>query len=150
MSAVVLLKTGTPFSVVSGSDSPGFGNVDGSRGDRPHVLDTSVLGATVAHPDDAAKLPASVFAFITLDDDRGNLGRGAFRKDGISNINAALSRTWRVHSEKTLMLRAESINLFNTPQFAEPTQVLTSPSFAQITNTLNEGRTFRFLLRFSF
>ena len=150
MSAVVLLKSGTPFSVVSGSDSPGFGNVDGSRGDRPHVIDTSVLGTTIAHPGDAAKLPASAFAFITLDDDRGNLGRNTFRKDGISNVNAALSRTWRVHSEKTLMLRAESINLFNTPQFAEPTQVLTSPSFAQITNTLNEGRTFRFLLRFSF
>ena len=96
------------------------------------------------------KLPASAFAFITLDDDRGNLGRNTFRKDGISNINAALSRTWRVHSEKTLMLRAESINLFNTPQFAEPTNVLTSPSFAQITNTLNDGRVFRFLLRFSF
>ena len=150
MSAVVLLKTGTPFSVVSGSDSPGFGNVDGSRGDRPHVIDTSVLGTTIAHPDDAANLPVSAFAFISLDDDRGNLGRNTFRKDGISNINAALSRTWRVHSEKTLLLRAESINLFNTPQFAEPTNVLTSPSFAQITNTLNEGRTFRFLLRFSF
>lgn len=150
MAAVVLLKSGTPFSVVSGSDSPGFGNVDGSRGDRPHVIDTSVLGATIAHPDDAAKLPASAFAFITLDDDHGNLGRNTFRKDGISNVNAALSRIWRVHSEKTLLLRAESINLFNTPQFAGPTQVLTSPSFAQITNTLNEGRTFRFLLRFSF
>lgn len=150
MSAVVLLKTGTPFTVISGSDSPGFGNVDGSRGDRPHVLDTSVLGTAIAHPDDAEKLPASAFAFITLDDDRGNLGRNTFRKDGISNINAAISRTWRVRSEKTLMLRAESINLFNTPQFAEPTNVLTSPSFAKITNTLNDGRVFRFLLRFSF
>ena len=98
MSAVVLLKTGTPFTVISGSDSPGFGNVDGSRGDRPHVIDTSVLGTAIAHPDDAEKLPASAFAFITLDDDRGNLGRNTFRKDGISNINAALSRTWRVRS----------------------------------------------------
>ncbi len=150
VSAVALVKTGTPFTVVSGSDSPGFGNVDGSRGDRPSVIDTSGLGTTLAHPDDRANLPRSAFAFITLEDDRGNLGRNTFRKDGIRNINAALSRTWRVHSEKTLLLRAESINLFNTPQFAEPTNVLTSPSFAQITNTLNEGRTFRFLLRFSF
>ena len=38
----------------------------------------------------------------------------------------------------------------NTPQFAEPGTDLTSPSFAQITNTLNEGRTFQFQLRFRF
>ena len=150
VSAVALLKTGTPFSVISGSDAPGFGNVDGSRGDRPNVLDTSVLGTALAHPDDRANLPRSAFAFITIDEASGNLGRNTFRKDGIRNINGAVSRTWRVHSEKTLMLRAESINLFNTPQFAEPTNVLTSPSFGQITNTLNDGRTFQFLLRFSF
>ena len=143
-------RNGTPFSVISGSDSPGFGNVDGSRGDRPNVVDTSVLGTTLAHPDDRANLPRSAFAFITIDEASGSLGRNTFRKDGIRNINAALSKTWSVHSEKTLLLRAESINLFNTPQFAEPTNVLTSPSFGQITNTLNDGRTFQFLLRFSF
>ena len=46
--------------------------------------------------------------------------------------------------------RAESINLLNTPQFADPVTDLTSPSFGQITNTLNEGRTFQFQLRFRF
>ena len=34
--------------------------------------------------------------------------------------------------------------------FAEPGTDLTSPSFGQITNTLNEGRTFQFQLRFRF
>ena len=45
---------------------------------------------------------------------------------------------------KRFTLRAESINLFNTPQFAEPGSVLGTPEFGTITNTLNEGRTFRF------
>ena len=149
-SMIVLLKTGTPFSVITGSDAAGFGNVDGSRGDRPHLVDPSVWGATIGRPDDASKLPLSAFAFISPDEDAGNLGRNTFRRDGISNINTALSRTFSIHAEKTLTFRAESINFFNTPQFAQPTVELTAPSFGKITNTLNDGRTFRFLLRFAF
>ena len=52
--------------------------------------------------------------------------------------------------EKTLTARAESINFFNTPQFAQPGSELTSPNFGLITKTLNDGRTFRFLVRFAF
>ena len=43
-----------------------------------------------------------------------------------------------------------SINFFNAPQFAEPGRTLAAADFGQITNTLNDGRTFRFLLRFAF
>ena len=50
----------------------------------------------------------------------------------------------------SLTFRAESINFFNTPQFDTPGHDLASPNFGQITNTLNDGRTFRFLLRFAF
>jgi hypothetical protein len=65
-------------------------------------------------------------------------------------VNAALARSWSMGAEKSLTLRAESINLFNTPQFAEPGKELTSPNFGLITNTLNDGRTFRFVLRLAF
>ncbi len=151
VSSVLLFKKGTPFTVRSGSDSPGFGNVDGASSDRPNLLDPSILGNTVGHPDTSLDLlPASAFAFIDETQLRGSLGSNTFRKDGISNINAALSRNWPIGGEKLITLRAESINLFNTPQFAEPGRALTSPNFAKITNTLNDGRTFRFLLRFSF
>ena len=150
-SAVVLAKTGTPFDVISGSDAPGFGNVDGSQGDRPNLVDPAVLGRTLGNPDTSALLlPRSAFAFIRPTDERGNLGHNVFRKGGIRNVNAALSREWKLGAEKAVTLRAESINLLNTPQFAEPGKELTSPSFGQITNTLNDGRTFRFLLRLSF
>ncbi len=150
-SAVALRKTGTPFDVGTGSDAPGLGNVDGQSGDRPNLLDPSILGSTVGHPDtSSARLPRSAFAFIALGAQRGNLGHNVFRKGGIGNINASLSRNWRVGGDKNITLRAESINFFNTPQFAEPTHDLTSPSFGQINNTLNDGRMFRFTLRFGF
>ncbi|MEN6533575.1 MAG: TonB-dependent receptor [Bryobacteraceae bacterium] len=151
VSAVTLVKKGTPFTVYSGSDAPGYGNVDGNGGDRPHLLDASVLGRTIGDPDTSRELlPRSAFAYINPDEERGSLGRNTFRKGGIANVNAAISRTWPIHNGKQVLLRAESINLFNTPQFATPGTDLTSGNFGQITNTLNDGRTLRFLLRFGF
>jgi len=151
ISAVLLAKTGPPFTVFSGSDGAGFGNVDGSPGDRPNLLDASILGRAINSPDTSVRLlPKSAFAFIGPNESRGNLGVGVFRRGGIRNINASLSRTWALAPERSLTFRAESINFLNTPQFAEPGTDLTSPSFGQITNTLNEGRTFQFQLRFRF
>ncbi len=151
LSVVNLVKTGMPFTVNSGSDGPGFGNVDGNGGDRPNLLDPSILGRTVGDPDTSrSRLPKSAFAFMQPADARGNLGRNTFRKGGIANVNAALARTWALRREARLTLRAESINLFNTPQFAEPGVDLVSPNFGQITNTLNDGRTFRFQLQLGF
>jgi hypothetical protein len=66
-----------------------------------------------------------------------------FRRGGIRNLNAAISRSFPV-TKARLTFRAESINLLNTPQFAEPGSVLGTPEFGFITNTLNDGRTFRF------
>ncbi|MEZ5391691.1 MAG: hypothetical protein R2724_02175 [Bryobacterales bacterium] len=149
--AVTLVKTGTPFTVQSGSDAPGYGNLDGSGSDRPNIVDPSILGRKVKHPDtSAARLPRSAFSFIQPTDIRGNIGRNTFRRDGIQNINAALSRTWTVASEARLTFRAESNNVLNRPQFAEPGFQLTSPNFGQITNTLNDGRSFRFTARLAF
>jgi hypothetical protein len=150
-SGILLAKTGTPFTVYTGSDSPGFGNVDGGQGDRPNLVNPAILGRAVNNPDtSAALLPANAFAFIQPTDPRGNLGRNTFRKDGISNVNAAATKSWTLRRELALSLRLESINLLNTPQFAAPGSELASSDFARITNTLNDGRTFRFLLRLRF
>jgi hypothetical protein len=151
VSAVLLAKTGTPFTVFSGSDGAGYGNVDGSPGDRPNLIDPSILGRTISNPDTSVRLlPKSAFAFIGPTESRGNLGVGVFRRGGIGNVNASIARTWTLAPERSLTFRAESINFLNTPQFAEPGTDLTSPNFGQITNTLNEGRTFQFQLRFRF
>ncbi len=151
VSTVVLLKTGTPFSLETGSDAPNYGNVDGTMNDRPNVVDPTVLGRTIGNPDTSTTLlPRSAFSFIRLGDERGNLGKNTFRKGPIRNVNAAMMKSWTLGGEKQLMFRAESVNLFNTPQFAEPGMSLTDPNFGRITNTLNDGRTFRGLLQFQF
>lgn len=145
---VWLLKNGTPFNVETGSDGPNFGNVDGQGSDRVNLLDPSVLGRIVGNPDTSTQLlPRSAFSFIRLGEDRGNIGRNVFRRGKIANVNASLSKRWRFQNERSVEIRAESINLLNTPQFAEPVIQYASPIFGRIVNTLNDGRTFRFQLR---
>ena len=111
----------------------------------------SILGRSIDNPDTSVEsLPASAFSFIAPEERAGSLGRNTFRKDGIRNVNAALSRRWSLRGDTVLELRAESINLFNTPQFAEPGRSVADPNFGRITNTLNDGRTFRFRLQLEF
>jgi hypothetical protein len=151
LSSVVLMKSGTPFNVQTGSDGPGFGNVDGNGGDRPNLLDPSILGRTIGDPDTSkALLPRTAFSYIRLGEETGNLGRNVFRKGSIRNVNASLLKTWTVHKDYKVLFSAESINFFNTPQFADPGFELSNPNFAQITNTLNDGRTFRFGVQLQF
>ena len=151
LSGVVLLKSGTPFAIDTGSDGPGFGNVDGTGRDRPNLLDPSVLGRAIDDPDTSqVMMPFSAFGFLAPGQEYGTLGRHVLRKDAINNVNLSLSRSWPLSADRAIDFRAESINFFNSPQFAEPGRDLASPNFGQITNTLNDGRTFRFLLQFSF
>lgn len=151
LTSIALLKTGTPFTVESGSDAPGFGNVDGALGDRPNLLDPSILGRTIGRPDSSTSmLPKSAFAFIQPRQLAGSIGRNVFRKGPIRNVNAALARSFSLKREKLLRLRAESINFLNTAQFAAPGYSLTDQNFGAITNTLNDGRTFRFVASLEF
>jgi len=144
-------KKGTPLTLYIGSDSPGFGNVDGGGGDRPNIVDPSILGATISHPDMATSiLSRSRFSFLTPGAHSGTLGRGTFRKSSIWNWNAALARNFRLPNEWTAQIRGEAYNLSNTPQFDEPQRNLSSPAFGKITNTLNDGRVIQFAFRLVF
>ena len=152
VSGMTILKDGTPFTVETGADAPPYGNVDGERGDRPSILDTSILGASVDNPDTALEtLRREAFDVeAAFRDGYGNLSRNTFRKDGTTNFNLAISRTFVLSGEQTLLFRTEFVNAFNHPQFSNPNDRMAADSFGQITNTQNDGRNVQFSLRFNF
>jgi hypothetical protein len=154
LSGATLFKTGTPFTVRVGSDSPGYGNVDGITSDRPNLLDPSVLGRSINNPDTAsALLPRSAFGYIAPGEVQGTLGRDTFRKSGIANFNLALARQWVLPfkgAERRLLFRAEALNATNHPQFDAPGFLLANNNFGKITNTLNDGRILQLALRLFF
>ena len=149
ITGAALWRKGTPMTLYVGSDAPGFGNLDGSPSDRPNIVDSSILGATLGHPTTAPLiLSRDRFAYIQPGQLAGSIGRNTFRKASIANLNAAISKQWNWH-ESTMQLRGEAYNLTNTPQFDEPQRNLSSPSFGRITNTLNDGRVLQLGSRFT-
>jgi len=153
ISGTTVFHTGTPFTVETGSDAPPLGNVDGEWQDRPSILDPSILNKTIDRPDTSQSiLRRSAFsADDTFLKGRGNIGRNTFRKQGVANFNMALTRTFQFNDKaKAIALRAEALNLTNHPQFDAPNSTFASPSFGQITNTLNAGRVPQFGLNARF
>jgi hypothetical protein len=152
VAGVTLLKSGTPLTLYIGSDGPGFGNVDGGAGDRPNLLDPSILGKTISNPDVSTQiLRRDRFSYLTPGQLAGTLGHGTFRKAPIANFNASLGKEWHGSAKRewTATLRGEVYNIANHPQFDEPQRNLSAPPFGKITNTLNDGRVLQISLRLS-
>ncbi len=168
ISGSTVFQSGTPFHVRTGSDAPGFGNVDGNTQDRPNILNPALLGKSVDNPDtaplllgaDTCKAPTPAIPYLHCKyfdanipvGGRGNLGRNTFRKDRTWNTNFALGRTFRLRGggERSLQFRSEFYNLFNRPQFDKPGNQLSSETVGQITNTVNKGRQVQFSLKLNF
>jgi hypothetical protein len=163
LSGTTVFRSGTPFTLYTGSDAPGWGNVDSEDKDRPNVKgplprvidnpDTSaaLLGADVPCVNRGTYMDCKYFDTNISPGGRGNLGYRTFRKDGTNNWNLALTRAFVLNrSERQLQFRAELFNAFNHAQFAAPGYTLASPTFGKITNTVNKGRVVQLSLRFAF
>jgi hypothetical protein len=168
ISGTTLFQSGVTFHLHTGSDAAGYGNVDGDTGDRPNILNPSLLGKTFDNPGTAAALLGAdtcrrpgtdglpylhcqYFDTNIAPGGRGNLGMNTFRKDGTANWNVAFGRSFRLPGgERSLDFRTEFINFFNTPQFDKPGVQLALATFGKITNTVNKGRQVQFTLRLNF
>ncbi len=175
VSGTTTFRSGTPFSLFTGSDGAGIGNVDGESGDRPNILDTSLLGRSIDDPDTSRAIlgaetctPAGAEAsdgsatpYIRcagFDTNlpvggRGSIGLRTFRKDGTDNWNFAIARNFplsQVGEAHQVQFRAEFFNFFNHAQFSAPGDTVSSPTFGQITNTVNKGRVSQVSLRYVF
>ena len=147
------LRSGTPTSVFTGSDSPGFGNVDGvNQPDRPNLLNLNILGKSVDHPDTVASIFRPEYFDTNLPaGGRGNLGYNTFRIDGTHNWNVALAKDFYLPQaggrEPQLQFRADFINFLNQPQFGAVNNRIAGDTFGTITNTANRGRVIQLTLR---
>ena len=168
MSGTTLFQSGVAYHFHTGSDAPGYGNVDGDTQDRPNILNPSLLGKSFDNPDTVTALLAAntcrppgadglpyfhcqYFDTNIAPSGRGNLGMNTFRKDGTANWNVAVGRSFHLPGgERSLDFRSEFINFFNTPQFEKPGVQLALATFGKITNTVNKGRQVQFTLKLNF
>ena len=68
---------------------------------------------------------------------QGNLGRNVISGFGMSQLDLALSREFKISDRMGLELRVEAFNAFNHPNFADPEKFLDSPLIGQSTSMLN-------------
>ncbi len=153
ISGTTIFQSGVPFHLHTGSDSEGIGNVDGVGHDRPNILYPAILGKSIDNPDTSLSiLRREYFDTNIAPGFRGNIGYEVFRKQGTSNWNFALGRTFRFGKagERSVQFRTEFVNLFNRAQFEKPQVQYSARTFGQITNTMNKGRQIQFSLRLNF
>ncbi len=83
----------------------------------------------------------------------GNSGVGFIFGPGQFNFDATIGKTTRVggiHEDAAIQFRAEFFNFFNHPQFSNPDNGRTDPSFGQISSTSVNPRLIQLALKYIF
>jgi Carboxypeptidase regulatory-like domain len=162
ISGIFSAYSGTPFTVsASGASLNSPGNAQTADQIKPEVEKLGGIGPNVPFYDPLA------FAAITTPR-YGTSGRNILRGPGTVNLDATLTRAFRLTEKWQLQFRAECYNVTNTPSFNNPNTNVSNMrvvngvitdlgNFMSVTSARNrsgsiEGgeRAFRFALRLSF
>lgn len=127
-SGFTTFQSGFPLSINRPAVKTGSAKLDRPTIDR--WFDTSVFS------------PADPFTF-------GNVGQVEpdLRADGVNNFDFTLAKNFYIQERFRLQFRAEFFNAFNTPQFAQPVDSVTNPSFGRVTSQANAPREIQFALK---
>ncbi|MGA8432371.1 MAG: TonB-dependent receptor [Candidatus Sulfotelmatobacter sp.] len=74
----------------------------------------------------------------------------SLRQQGVVNFDFAVFKKTAITEAMNIEFRVEFFNLFNHPQFGPPNGTQNSPTFAEVTNTVNNPRLIQFGLKFNF
>jgi hypothetical protein len=125
ISGITLFQTGTPFSVVNGANTSGFGKLDnaglalGLGADSYPDIVSNPGCVPPGGPQTFGPLLGNTCMFAAPRGlTQGNAGRNSLNNPRRTNFNVALLRTVPLAGEaKFLQLRVEAFNLFNHTQF---------------------------------
>lgn len=131
VNGITVMRSGLPVNITCGCDSAGIGAATA----RPnHVAGAAMKPANFDIPSNQINVGA--FRVPTAGT-FGNLGRNTFPGPAAYNWGFSLFKLFRVAEHKTVQFRAESFNLFNTPEFSNPAASLNAPAtFGKSTSTL--------------
>jgi hypothetical protein len=125
---IVNLQSGNPFSPINPTTNPS----SLLTFDRPDLVAGEPL--YVANPSPAQWLNKAAFR-ANAAGVFGSAGRNILRAPGFQDVDFAVAKNTAVKERVSLQLRAESFNLFNHPNFAQPSNSFTAANFGQITAT---------------
>jgi len=157
-SGILVAQSGTPITVLDPSAGAVYGNYTfENRAQLSGATVTtrgSVYSRVQGHYLNAGGFttaPMAPFGESPSDTDFGNSGVGMVRGPGQRNIDFAMERTIQISDSQNVRLRGEFFNLTNTPNFANPLNMLgTGEAFGKITAKSNNPRIIQVALKYQF
>jgi hypothetical protein len=129
LSGLVRLASGNPFNILAGRDN----SLRAVNSDRPDVIGDPALPAGRPRAELIAQYFNTAAFRANAPGSFGNLGRNVLIGPGLANLDAGLFKSIPIWKEShRLQFRSEFFNLFNRPNFGNPTNNLVSPSFGRI------------------
>jgi hypothetical protein len=140
LDSIVRARSAPPVLVVTGRDALGLGITSVSRpdfvpGQALYLYGDGYPGGTVFNR------AAFDGATPQAQGRQGTLGRNVLRGFGLKQVDLSLRRRFRVTETMGIDLRADTFNVFNTPNFGNPAGVMTSANFGRSTAILSTGVT---------
>jgi len=144
---IVLLRSGTPFSVVSGRDN----SQSGVNLDRADIVGDPDLPGNRSR-DEVIERYFNTAAFVQ--NPAGTFGtskRNMLRGPGYANVDVGVFKDFRgVKGSHKIQFRCEIFNLFNRQNLGNPDANMSSPSVGRITNTVGDPRVIQLALKYVF
>jgi hypothetical protein len=152
-------RTGRPFTLRAGNNDTALGGPrggglvsafadclrDGSLSGDERTIDRWFDPSAYATPTALNPTTGTVQARL------GNCGRNTLRGPSLTNFDMALARTFNYFGEgRSLEIRWEMFNMFNTTQFALPERNINSGAVGRITSLAGDPRLMQFAAKFSF
>lgn len=151
LSGILKMKSGSPFSVVSGTDRQLTGINQTTQ--RANQIAANVYGSK-CNSDLRATTPTcfwlnrDAFAIPSLGT-LGNMGPGTIVGPGSWTIDAGVSRIFKVREKQQVEFRAEATNVLNHTNFNNPSGNLNSSTFGRI-QSAGDPRIMQFALKYVF
>jgi hypothetical protein len=143
-------RTGRPFTVRAGNNDNAIGGARG--GGLVSAFADCLRDGSLSGSDRTIDRWFDTTAYAAPTPVRlGTCGRNTLRGPSLTNFDMALARTFRMFSEgRTLEIRWEMFNMFNTPQFALPERNINSSAVGRITALAGDPRLMQFAAKFTF
>jgi hypothetical protein len=143
LNGIFQVQTGYPLSVYEG------GNLD--------IRNLTARPDVVCDPNDGPRTTAqwfdtSCFVRRTLaqtGERPGNAGRNTVRGPGLNRTDLSLFKNIAVRKDHAIQLRVEAFNLFNQPRFFQPSGIIGTATFGQITQA-DDGRIIQLGIKYLF
>ncbi|HYZ83635.1 MAG TPA: TonB-dependent receptor [Bryobacteraceae bacterium] len=134
ISGITTLQSGRPFNVTIATDTA---NTSSRGAYRPNLVGRPSANCGGGHLSGCISTEAfSIPPQYTY----GTAGRNLLRGPHLFNTDLALSKSFRISERVYFELRAESFNVWNSPQFSNPNAVFGTAAFGSVTSTSINNR----------